>query len=187
MKSTISVRTICQVSFLIALEIVLNRFCSINTSGVKIGFSFLPIALCAMLFGPLWGGIAGALADFLGATLFPIGPYFVGFTISAFVRGMVFGLFLHRKEKLRFFPEILLPTLINCILIGLFVDTYWVALLYSSKSYTGWFLYRLVEYAVMVPEYMIFLPLLTHLADRLKRSGLVFSDPSGKNHRKNLS
>lgn len=178
MKSSISIRTICQVAILIALEIVLNRFCSINTVWCKIGFSFLPIALCAMLFGPVWGGVAAAAADFLGATLFPIGPYFVGFTICAFARGVVFGLFLHKKEKLRLFPEILLPTLINCIVIGLFIDTYWVALLYSSKSYGGWFLYRLVQYAVMVPEYLIFLPLLSRLADRLKHSGLVFPSAS---------
>ena len=142
--------------------------------GVKSDSVFLPIALCAMLFGPIWAGIAAAAADFLGATLFPIGLIFVGFTISAFARGMVFGLFLHKKEKLRLFPEILMPTLINCIVIGLFVDTYWVTLLYTSKSYGGWFLYRLLQYAVMVPEYIILLPLLSHLADRLKHSGFLY-------------
>lgn len=176
MKSSISIRTICQVAILIALEIVLNRFCSINTAWCKIGFSFLPIALCAMLFGPIWGGVAAAAADFLGATLFPIGPYFPGFTLCAFARGVVFGLFFYKKEKLRLFPEILLPTLINCIIIGLFIDTYWVALLYTSKSYWGWFLYRLVQYAVMVPEYLLLLPLLSHLASRLKHTGLVVSN-----------
>ena len=174
MKSSISIRTICQVAILIALEIVLSRFCSINTAWCKIGFGFLPIALCAMLFGPIWGGIAAAAADFLGATLFPIGPYFVGFTICAFARGVVFGLFFHNKEKLRLFPEILLPTLINCIIIGLLIDTYWVALLYTSKSYGGWFLYRLLQYAVMVPEYLLLLPLVSHLANRLKHNGLVY-------------
>ncbi|MGI6014640.1 MAG: folate family ECF transporter S component [Oscillospiraceae bacterium] len=174
MKSSISIRTICQVAILIALEIVLSRFCSINTAWCKIGFGFLPIALCAMLFGPIWGGIAAAAADFLGATLFPIGPYFVGFTISAFFRGMVFGLFFYKKEKLRLFPDIFIPTLINCIVIGLLVDTYWVALLYTSKSYGGWFLYRLLQYAIMVPEYLLLLPLLSHLADRLKHSGFVY-------------
>ena len=178
LKSTISIRTICHVAILIALEIVLSRFCSINTSGVKIGFSFLPIALCAMLYGPLWGGVAAAGADFIGALLFPFGPYFVGFTISAFVRGVVFGLFLYRKKKLRLFPELLMTILINCILIGLIVDTYWVALLYSSNSYAGWFLYRLGEYAVMIPEYLVLLPLLPRLVSRLEHSGLVFPTTS---------
>ncbi len=181
MKSSISIRTICQVAILIALEIVLSRFCSINTAWCKIGFGFLPIALCAMLFGPVWGGIAAAAADFLGATLFPIGPYFLGFTISAFARGAVFGLFLHNKEKLHLFPEILLPTLINCIVIGLLIDTYWVALLYTSKSYGGWFLYRLLQYAVMVPEYLILLPLLSPLSNRLKHSGLIHTKAPNPN------
>ena len=49
----ISVRTITYLALLVALEIVLNRFCSINTMGLKIGFSFVPIVVAANLFGPV--------------------------------------------------------------------------------------------------------------------------------------
>lgn len=160
---------LCQAALTIALEIILNRFLSINTFGLKIGYSFVPIALCAMLNGPLVAGVCGALADLLGAILFPIGPYFPGFTAVAFLMGADYGLFLYNKPKPKFFPNILLPTLINCLILGLFVNTIWVTMLYSSRGYWGWFTYRLAQYAVLVPVHLVLLPLLAKLAASLKR------------------
>ena len=83
MKKT-NARWIITLGILIAAEIILNRFFSVNTWNLKIGFSFVPVVLAAILYGPLSGGIVGGLGDFLGAILFPVGPYFPGFTITAF-------------------------------------------------------------------------------------------------------
>ncbi len=160
-----------QAAVTIALEIVLNRFASINTLGLKIGLSFAPIALCAMLNGPLIAGACYALADLLGALLFPIGPYFPGFTLMAFVMGVVYGLFLYNKPTLRFW-SFLAPTLINCLVIGLCINTAWVAILYGSKTYWGWFVYRLSQYAVLIPVHLILLPMLNRLAAGLKRGSV---------------
>lgn len=82
MYKKVNIKILVSVSALIALEVILSRFLSIATPVVKIGFGFVPIAVCAMLYGPIWAGAAGALADFLGATLFPIGAYFPGFTLG---------------------------------------------------------------------------------------------------------
>lgn len=183
-KSKISVKMMCHVAILVALEIVLNRFLSINTAGLKIGFSFVPIVLCAMLYGPGWGAVAYALADLLGAILFPIGAYHPGFTVFAAVRGAVYGYFLYRGnmsigkfkfkwDKIRFFPNIIVPTAINCIIISLFIDTAWVAMLYGSKSYWGWFVYRLSQYLVLIPLNIIFIPILDKLASRIVKLGLA--------------
>ena len=87
-------RTLVTLSILTALEIVLNRFLSINAWNTKIGFSFIPVAVAGMLFGPLGGAVVGALGDLVGAILFPIGAYFPGFTLTAFLTGLVYGLFL---------------------------------------------------------------------------------------------
>ena len=50
------IRTLCQVALLIAIEVVLNRFGSINTNGWKIGVSFLPLVVCAILYAASWRG-----------------------------------------------------------------------------------------------------------------------------------
>jgi ECF transporter S component (folate family) len=169
-----NIKILCQVALLVAVEIVLNRFASINTSSFKIGFSFLPIALCGMLFGPVWAAVAGALADFLGANLFPIGVYFPGFTLVAALSGAVFGLLFYGKESPRFFPEIVCATLINCLVFGLFVNTYWISLLYDSNTYWGYFIARLTtQYVFLVPVHLILLPLLPKLARPIRRAGFV--------------
>lgn len=46
-------RSITALGLLVAVEIVLSRFCSINAWDLKIGFSFLPVAVAAMRLGPL--------------------------------------------------------------------------------------------------------------------------------------
>lgn len=165
----ISVRTITYLALLAALEIVLNRFCSINTMGLKIGFSFVPIVVAASLFGPVHAAAVYALADFLGAILFPIGQYHPGFTICAALMGFVWGIFLHNGSGRAGFLNILAPSLINNLVIGLLVNTAWVAMLYGSKTYAGWFLYRLSEYAVLVPLNLVIAPALLRMCRDLRK------------------
>ena len=50
------------------MEIVLSRFLSLSAWNVKIGFSFVPIALAAILYGPMAGaGEFATLAESLMA------------------------------------------------------------------------------------------------------------------------
>jgi len=97
-KTVFNTRTLVTLAILVAMEIVLSRFLSISAWNTKIGFSFIPVAVAAMLYGPVAGGMVGALGDFVGAVLFPIGAYFPGFTLTNILVGLTCGLFLrHRK------------------------------------------------------------------------------------------
>ncbi len=168
-RIAVDARRLAILGMLTALSVVLNRFASIHTAGWIIGFAFVPVAFAAMLYGPAAGAAVGGLADLIGALLFPFGPYFVGFTVTAALKGAVYGWFLHR-DTVEYFPHFLPVVGINCVLIGLFVDTLWVSILYESRTYWGWFVYRLPEYAMLVPVNLIFLPLLVPLRDALKKS-----------------
>ncbi len=121
---------------------------------------------------PAAGAVVGGLADLVGALLFPFGPYFPGFTVTAALMGAVYGWFLHGK-KAPFFPHILLPSLLNNLILGLVINTVRVCILYGSRTYWGWFVYRLPEYAILVPMNLIFLPLLVLFRDRLRKAGLI--------------
>lgn len=125
-----NLKIMLQVAMLVAIEVVLNRFCSINTQVVKIGFAFVPVAVCAMLFGPIWACITAGMADFIGAILFPIGPYFPGFTASAALTGLVFGLLLYKRQT--DWKHIALAVGINNLIISLFLTTFWIHLLYGG-------------------------------------------------------
>ena len=64
--------------------------------------------------------------------------------------------------------KVLFPALINNIAIGLIVNTVWVSILYGSKTYFGWFLYRLPEYAVKIPVELLLVPIIVRLCAKLK-------------------
>jgi ECF transporter S component (folate family) len=116
------------VALFIAMEIVLTRMLSIETPIMRIGFGFVPIAVCAMMFGPVRAGAAGAISDIIGVALFfRGGTPFLGFTLSAILVGVVFGLFLH-KSKGHWFP-IMCAAAINSFLIGMLLNTYWLTIL----------------------------------------------------------
>lgn len=145
------------VSLIIALEIVLSRFCSIATPIVKIGFGFVPIAICGMLYGPMWAGVAGALADFIGANLFPIGAYFPGFTLSAALTGVLFGLFLYKRQGN--WVQLAGAVGVNCLGISLLLTTLWISILYGTP-YLALLPTRVVQALIMIPVQFIVLRLL---------------------------
>ncbi len=166
-RSTRYLLSLVFTAIMAAASMALNRFASIHTMGWTIGFAFVPIVFTAILCGPVWAAIAGGLADFVGAVLFPFGPYFPGFTVTAAIMGLVYGLFLSRR-KLHWW-QVLLPSLINNLLLGLFVNTIWVSILYGSKTYWGWFVYRLPEYAILIPLNILFIPVLFRVGLTLRK------------------
>ncbi len=90
----ISTRNISLTSLLVAMSIVLSRLASIRIAiggaeGIRIGFGKLPIILASFILGPLYGGIVGAISDFLGYIIQPIGPYLPHFTIISALCGVL--------------------------------------------------------------------------------------------------
>ena len=148
-------------SVLLALEVILTRFLSINMLIVRIGFGFLPIAIAAMLYGPVLAGITYAVGDILGALMFPSGPYFPGFTLTAFLVGIFYGLLLYNKERTW------LRLIIGCGLILLActvcLNSLWISILYG-KAFLGLMPARLTEAAVLWPVQVIIIKL---VSDRL--------------------
>ncbi|MDD4081052.1 MAG: folate family ECF transporter S component [Eubacteriales bacterium] len=84
-------------SLLTALSVVLERFLGYNDRIISVSLGYLPVALAAMLFGPLPGAVVSALADFLGALLFPAGALDLRFTLIAAIKGFIYGYFLSQR------------------------------------------------------------------------------------------
>lgn len=145
-KFKLDTKSLVTIALLVAMEVVLSRFLSISAWNIKIGFSFLPIAIGAILYGPIGGGLIAALGDFLGATLFPIGAYFPGFTLTAFLTGFVFGLFLYKSQSI---PRIIGAVLINQCILSLCLNTLWISILYGSP-YGPLFVTRVGQTLILV-------------------------------------
>ncbi len=144
-----NVRKIVYLSLFISLEVILTRFLSIQTPIVRIGFAFLPIAISGMMFGPLAAGVSATLADFIGMMLFPTGgAYFFGFTVSAFLSGFVFGLFLYNKPKT--ILRVSIAVVITSVFVNLGLGTLWLAIL-TGKGYLAIIPVRIVKSLAMIP------------------------------------
>ena len=123
-------RDLIVMGLLVAIEVILSRFLSVNAWNMKIGFNFIPVVVAAVLYGALPAGIVAAMGDFIGAILFPIGAYFPGFTFTAFLTGLVFGAFLHKSQKLE---RVLASVLINQLILGLWLNSFWISMLYGTE------------------------------------------------------
>ena len=122
------VKKLVIVALLIALHIVLKTYVSIDiTDKIRINPSFLVIAINGALFGPLTAGLSGVIVDFISLAIKPMGGYFPGFTITAFLSGAVYGFFLHR-EKISII-NILLAAGIVTFFNNLILNTFWLQLL----------------------------------------------------------
>lgn len=175
-----SLRSICHLAVLVALEVVLNRFLSIQTPFLKIGLSFVPVVMGGMLYGPVGGAIVGGLGDMIGALLFPFGPYHPGFSVCGAIMGAAYGLFMYvpsrrfdNREKLALWPNVIVPVIFNCAVIGLFINTLWVSQLYGSRTYWGWFVYRVPDEIGMAVVKTVIIPFLAPLARRLYKLGFI--------------
>ena len=144
---------------LLAMLIILSRFLSIKTPILKISFAFVPTMLCAVWLGFKWTVLLNVLGDVIGATLFPTGPYFVGYTISTAIAGFIYGIFLYRKEEnsysdKQFFIRLILSTVLVAIIFNMGLNTLWTSIT-SGKAFVVLFLARIVKQLIMIPIHII--------------------------------
>lgn len=140
--------TLVTMALLIALEVILTRFLSINLPIVRIGFGFLPVAAAAILFGPLWAGVGYAIGDVLGMLIWPDGAYFPGFTLTAFLIGVTFGLFLYKKTVT--WPRAIVTAVVAVLLSSLLLNTLWLSILYG-KAFVGLLPTRILQCVILIP------------------------------------
>lgn len=161
-KKQIDTTRLVVVAFFIAAEVILTRYFSIMVAGiVRIGFGFLPVAMLAILYGPLWAGAAYAIGDIVGMMLMPGGSFFPGFTLSAYLTGLIFGLVLYgRKVNLK---TSFLASLLVIVPISLGLDTLWLVIL-MRKGFFAILPMRLIKAGVFLVLETVLIPLVWNQA-----------------------
>ena len=132
--------TLCGV--LIAIYVVLNTLAIFVTPSIKLTFSYVALAAIAMLFGPTVAFFAGGIGDVLGYFLRANpGALHPGLTLSVMLSGLIYGIFLYRRD-LTLWRIILAKALVN-LCINIFLNTYWLSNLYGDA------------YLVLLPERVV--------------------------------
>ena len=135
-------------AMLITLDVLFTRMLAINTPVMKVGFGFAAVAISGLLYGPLWAMLTAALGDLVGSIIFPVGPFFPGFTLTAALTGLVFGLLIYKKQGSVWRP--VLASFLNCLFITLFANTALIAYI-SGADFGALFVTRIVQFFIMFP------------------------------------
>lgn len=146
-------------SLFIAMNVVLVRLLSFQTLTQRISFGFIPTAFAGIFLGPFWAGIMSVLSDITGMLIFSKGMiYFPLFSISEFLYGFLYGLFLYRKKIT--FVRVLSCVLIQSVFISMFLTTLWTYLYCmlfteSAKGLAAIFISRIIPALVNIPLHTI--------------------------------
>lgn len=145
-------------AMLLAILIILSRFVSIKTEILVISLSFIPIMMSAIWLGYKYSMLIAMLGDLIGAILFPFGPYFPGFTLSATISGAIYGIFLHNKGKQLENKKLIIRLIFSSILVllgvNIFITSFWINILYG-KAYVAIMASRIITQVVMLPIQVI--------------------------------
>ena len=144
-------------ALLLACTIILSRFLSIQALTIKFGFSFIPIVIAGMLYGPTGGILVAGLADVLGATLFPSGPFFIGFTITAVLKGGWYGFILKKKQSI---PYIVVMVVVSQVVGSLCLNSLWISMLYG-KAFWAIIPGRIVQALAIGTMEIVLIPIIT--------------------------
>ncbi len=133
-------KRIILMGLLLSVTIVINRFLSFNTSIVSIGFTYVPLMLTAIILGWKESVVVATLADVIGALLFPFGSFFIGYTISAALTGLVYGILLYQKGEFvvnrKFIIRLVIATLIVTLIINGCLNTLWIVITLKKAAMT---------------------------------------------------
>lgn len=142
------------VSFFISLYVVLSMFSIYITKELRFSLTFVPVAWSSAAFGPVAGALTGAFGDILAWIVKPAGPYHPGFTTSGIVSGIIYGMFLYKKQIT--WVRVFFTALTIVILVELGLNTFWIMTLYGSPFKVLIF-GRLLKALITIPLQMIVL------------------------------
>lgn len=114
---------------LIALNVILERFVAYSVWNQTVSLGFITVAFAASFLGLPYAVAVAGLGDLIGALLFPFGSYFVGFTITNCIYGLLLALFLYKNATV---INVTLCVIVNKLICSLGLNTLWISLLYRG-------------------------------------------------------
>lgn len=148
-RRSFSAKDIAVIGLMMALSVVLTRFLSIETQFVRIGFAYIPMVFLAIMYGPWVAGFSGAAADMIGFFLFARGfPFSPGFTLSAAIGPILYGLILYRKP-LTFWRLLLACFTVNLV-VNVGLNSFWLWLLYD-RAFWALLPLRILQNVISLP------------------------------------
>ena len=164
-----NVKNLCVISLLLALRVCLD-FLTLPLSVLcYISFVFIVAGITGGMFGPFVAALFGAVGDILSYIIHPMGCFFLGFTLSAMVAGLLYGLILYKN---RFSVlRIVLAEVIVDIVVNVFMNTFWISILHGIGFFELLISVRIPKNLITIPinvcVFIMFSPLLNKLLKQM--------------------
>ena len=169
LRSLSRTRTVTTVGILLAIQMVLNSFGTIEVNdSLKISLAHLAVAPTAILFGPVAAGLQGALSDILAFLIKPTGPYFPGFTITKAMLGIIYGMLLYKTKQTTW--HVIAARVIVCVFVNIGLNTLFLTMLYGPSRLATLPL-RITKNLIQLPVDCLLLGAMVRLVKRLPAFG----------------
>ena len=161
-----SVKNLCIISLLLALRVCLN-FLTIPISDVcHLSFLFIVMGIIGGMYGPFVGAICGAVGDVLCYIIHPMGGFFIGFTASAAIAGVLYGLILYKNKFC--VPRIIFSEILVDVVVNVLLNTIWISMLYETGFWELLITVRIPKNLIMIPisicVFVVLSPLINKMA-----------------------
>ena len=141
----LSTRNLVMMAILVAIQIILARYLSIQSEMFRISFETIPLALAGIWLGPASGAIVALVSDILGTVLSGIGLYFPPLSLGPVTFAVLCGLGAKYLRKYQGVWEyILMPVtvtlagIINSFVVGVAAFVwYQISVMGTEGSFWG--------------------------------------------------
>lgn len=133
---------------------------------------FIAIAIAGMFFGPVPAALVGFCSDILATLLIPhVGSFFPGFTLSAILIGILYGVILYKKKFS--YLRIILAKIFEIVLIGLLLNSLWISLMQHIPYWAMVISRAGVKLSISLPVEAAIITLILFSINTLKKQGVL--------------
>lgn len=168
-----TVKDLCVLALLIAITVLLAVYCTVRIgNGIKVSFKFISVFVTAALFGPVWGGAVGAIADVVAFFINPVGGTLLPqITFVEFLHGFVFGLFFFNVgswQNAKTVLRVIFCTIIQIVFLNLGLTTYFLMPL-MNMSFNALVALRAVSALISMVIYLAILSFMCKYISSFRR------------------
>lgn len=140
-------KQIVLLALLMAAQVAVSFFYIPVADNLRIYFTYLVVILVANIFPFKVAILYAFIEDILAFMIYPTGPFFIGYTLTAVAAMVIYSLCLYQKVNLK---RIIIAKVSVNLLVNVGLNSLWSAMLYS-KGYLYYMTASLVKNVTLLP------------------------------------